>query len=102
MIRISIAEGALSDLKEGLSFYDTQETGIGDYFLSCLRGDIERPRLTAGIHRVVYKDYHRLLSRVFPYAIYYTFAEKIATVWALVDCRRDPEWIRKSLSGEPS
>jgi hypothetical protein len=98
MIRIKIASEAIGDLEEGFDFYEVQETGIGDYFLSSLRSDIEGLKLTAGIHRQGYKDYRRLLSRVFPYAIYYTFADEVATIWAVIDCRRNPEWIRKRLS----
>jgi hypothetical protein len=70
---------------------------VGDYFASCLRADIDSLRFFAGIHPVLYLDYHRLLSRVFPYAIYYTLAGNEVTVWAVVDCRRDPAWIRNHL-----
>jgi plasmid stabilization system protein ParE len=97
MITIRISEDALQDLNEGFWFYESQEAGLGDYFASSLRGDIERLRITAGVQRLAYKDYRRLLSRIFPYAIYYTFSEETAVVWAVVDCRRDPEWIRTHL-----
>ena len=98
MIRISISEEALDDLEEGFEFYEAQEHGLGDYFASCLRGDIGGLKLTAGIHRVAYRDYYRLLSRIFPYAIYYTLEDRDLTIWAVIDCRRDPEWIRERLS----
>ena len=70
MILIRIADEALDDLDEGFWFYESQEAGLGDHFASCLRGDIEGLRIHGGIHRVQHGDYHRLLSRVFPYAIY--------------------------------
>jgi hypothetical protein len=47
---------------------------------------------------MVYRDYHRLLSRVFPYGIFYTTEGDTATVWAVMDLRRDPAWIRQGLS----
>lgn len=43
-------------------------------------------------------DYHRLLSRIFPYGVFYTLESEIATIWADVDLRRDPEWIRNRLA----
>ena len=52
----------------------------------------------AGIHRVVYRDYHRLLSRVFPFGIFYTMEDEAPVVWAVVDLRRDPECIRRRLT----
>lgn len=70
MVELRISEDALEDLQDGFWFYEAQEAGIGDYFLACLRADLEGLKITGGIHRIIYKDYHRLLSRVFPYAIF--------------------------------
>ena len=97
MIRIQISEDAVEDLNEGFLFYSAQESSLGDYFMSCLRADIEGLRFTAGIHRVVEEEYHRLLSRVFPYGIFYTIDSGTATIWAIVDLRSEPEWIRANL-----
>lgn len=97
MIRIRISNEALEDLADGFWFYETQEAGLGDYFSSQLKADIEGLKVTAGIHRLGDGGYHRLLSRKFPYAIYYTFGNDVAVVWAVVDCRRNPDWIRKHL-----
>ena len=93
MKRILISEDAFKDLNEGFLFYERQESGLGDYFTSCLRGDIEGLKLTAGIHRQI-EGFHRLLSRVFPHGIFYTIEDRTVTVWAVVDLRRDPAWIR--------
>jgi len=64
MIQVGISDDALADLDEGFWFYEKQASGLGDYFSSCLRGDIEGLKVTGGIHRKAYKDYHRALSRV--------------------------------------
>ena len=77
--------------------FRSQQTGVGDYFVASLRSDIESLRLTAGVYRVVYRDYHRSLSRVFPYGIYYTRTDEEVVVWAVIDLRRDPDWIRTRL-----
>lgn len=66
MIKIKVSRGAERDLNNGFSFYEAQEAGLGDYFISCLRTDIEGLRISAGVHRTVYADYRRLLSRIFP------------------------------------
>jgi len=98
MTKVRISHDALSDLNDGHWFYEAQEPGLGDYFTSCLRADIEGLKVSAGIHRLVYRDYHRLLSRAFPYGIFYTIEDEIAVVWAVVDLRRDPQWIRDHLN----
>lgn len=97
MITLRISADALADLNDGFLFYEAQQAGLGDYFATCLRADIEGLRVYAGIHRVVYRDYHRLLSRVFPYGIFYTIEGDTAVIWAVIDLRRDPEWIRARL-----
>ena len=98
MTHLRISEDALHDINEGFLFYEAQQPGLGDYFATCLRADIEGLRLTAGVHRVVYRDYHRLLSRVFPYGIFYTRLDDEVAVWAVIDLRRDPDWIRTRLN----
>ena len=45
---------------------------LGEYFSDSLKSDIEGLQVTGGVHRIAYKDYRRALSRIFPYAIYYT------------------------------
>lgn len=90
---LSLAE---SDLVAAGRFYDRISEGIGSYFLETLYSDIESLRLFAGIHRRCW-GYHRLLSRRFPFAIYYKTDRDEITIWRVLDCRRDPDWIRKEL-----
>ena len=44
-----------------------------------------------------YEKYHRLLSKRFPFAVYYRVEDQTALVYAVLDCRRSPAWIRKKL-----
>jgi hypothetical protein len=97
MIQVRISEDALQDLNDGFLFYEAQEAGLGDYFAACLRADIEGLKISGGVHRVAYRDYHRLLSKVFPYGIIYTMENPGAVVWAVIDLRKDPQWIREML-----
>jgi len=96
MKRILVSEGAFSELNEGFLFYEAQEFGLGDYFTACLRADIEGLKITAGIHREVQR-FHRLLSRVFPHGIFYTVGSDEVTVWAVIDLRRNPDWVSSRL-----
>jgi hypothetical protein len=72
LTQILLAAEAVQDLVDGMAFYESRQEGLGDYFLSCLVADIESLGVNAGIHRKAYQDYFRLLSRVFPSAVYYT------------------------------
>lgn len=70
MIRIRISSEALDDLDDGFWFYEAQDAGVGDYFARQIGADIEGLKVTAGIHGMRERGYHRLLSHRFPYAIY--------------------------------
>lgn len=95
-MRIQILSAAEQDLEEGYQFYESQVAGLGTYFLETLFSDIESLRYFAGIHCVVF-GYHRLLSKRFPFAIYYLLEDSIVLVYAVLDCRRNPSWTRKRL-----
>ena len=97
-MRIEVLDQAQLDLVEGYDFYEDQKAGLGSYFLSNLYADIESLRIYDGVHRKAYKQYHRLLSKRFPFAVFYTFEDDIVFVRAVLDCRKDPAWIRQRLT----
>ncbi len=49
-MKIKILEEAGQDLIDGFTFYEAQESGLGDYFLDSLFSDIDSLQLFAGIH----------------------------------------------------
>lgn len=51
MIQIRLSDDALADLDDSYWFYELQDAGLGDYFASMLRSDIESLRITAGVHK---------------------------------------------------
>jgi plasmid stabilization system protein ParE len=95
-MKVRVLRPALEDLASGAEFYNQQQEGVGDYFLDSLFAEIDSLVLYAGIHRVQF-GYRRLLARRFPYAVYYRIHEGEALVFRVLDCRRAPRWIRKSL-----
>lgn len=95
-MKIRILDLAEADLLAGFRFYEQQSPGIGTYFLETLYSDIDSLRLYAGIHRRVLGCF-RLLSRRFPYAVYYQFQQETVEIWRVLDCRRDPHWIQQEL-----
>ncbi|MFM9966814.1 MAG: hypothetical protein ACKVQK_00210 [Burkholderiales bacterium] len=97
-MNIKILESASLDLVDGYRFYEVQSEGIGTYFLDSLYSDIDSLLISAGMHSVHFGKYHRLLSKRFPFAIYYCVEEEAVLVYAVLDCRRDPAWIRNKLS----
>jgi hypothetical protein len=55
----------------------------------------------AGIHLKV-DGFHRMLIQRFPFALYDLMEENSIDVYVILDCRRDPNWIRDRLGVAPS
>ena len=98
-MKVEVIHLAREDLLEGFRFYEARETGLGSYFLDSLFSDIDSLRFFGGIHRKAHNNLHRSLSKRFPFAIYYTVHEELIQVRAVIDCRRNPSWIRRRLGG---
>ena len=95
-MEIRVLETAKDDLREGWKFYETKAAGLGDYFLDCIQADVRSLRIYAGIHETA-EGFHRMLAKRFPFAVYYLIEEQRVDVYAILDCRRDPDWIAKRL-----
>ena len=96
-MKIKILEEVEQDLIDGFRFYEAQNFGLGQYFLDSLFSDINSLQLFAGIHPW-YFSYQRLLSKRFPFAIYYRVDNDIVRIRAVLDCRQDPKKIQNRLT----
>lgn len=83
----------------GYRFYEDQREGLGEYFLDTLYSDIESLRISAGAHALCFGGFRRLLSKRFPFAVYFRLEQDQIQVFAVLDCRRDPVWILRQVTG---
>ncbi len=95
-MKIQILDYAQADLEAAAQFYENQSPGLGNYFLENLFSDIDSLNIYAGIHLQVF-GYFRLLSKKFPYAIYYLMDNTSINVCAVLDCRQNPNQTIKKL-----
>lgn len=93
-MRIEVLDDAKDDLIDSYRFYEGQSQGLGSYFLDSLFADIDSLLLHVGIHPVVHGS-HRCLASRFPFAIFYRIEAGSVRVRAVIDCRRNPTWIRR-------
>lgn len=96
-MKTRILSPAEKDLEEGYRFYESQSLGLGSYFLDSLYSDIDSLAYFGGIHQLVF-GYHRQLSKRFPFAVYYRLFDNVVVIFAVLDCRRNPTWIRERLT----
>jgi hypothetical protein len=87
---VRILSSACRDLVSGRAFYENQGDGLGDYFYDSVFSDIDSLTLYGGTHAKIL-GYHRLLTRRFPYAVYYKIdAVGDTIVFRVLDCRQNP------------
>ena len=87
---IDIRKEAESDLIRAFRFYEAQKKGLGSYFLDSILSDIDSLLIYAGIHQRV-DNFYRLLSKRFPFSIYYRLESDVIEIHAVLDNRMDPE-----------
>jgi len=93
---IALEEVSL-DLKIAEAFYEKQNKGLGGYFRDSIISDIESLWLYGGIHSRVF-DLYRLLSKRFPYGVYYEIKENTIIIIAILDLRQNPNNISSFIS----
>jgi len=95
-INIEILDEAEEDIENGIEFYESQKHGLGAYFMNSILADIDSLCIYAGIHVEIHGHY-RLLSKRFPFSIYYRIKSNTVFVYAVLDCRQKPSWIELRL-----
>lgn len=95
-MNVRVLEDALVDLADGYRFYEKQSPGLGVYFLDSLWSDIDSLAFFGGMHPVMF-ECRRLLSKRFPFAVFYRVEGREVLVRAVLDCRRNPAWIRNKV-----
>ena len=95
-MKIKLLPAALADLDRGRKFYAKQGMPVGEYFLDSLFSDIDSLEIYAGVHAKVF-GFHRMLSKRFPYAIYYSIDGDVCLVFRVLDCRQAPWKITDAL-----
>jgi plasmid stabilization system protein ParE len=94
--RVIVLADAAEDIEGARDFYEAQEPGVGEYCVDSLVTDIESLGLFSGIHPRHF-EFHRMLASRFPFGIYYRGQGDETQVFAVLDLRRNPNWIRKEL-----
>jgi plasmid stabilization system protein ParE len=96
-MKIRLLDSALEDIAAARTFYDSQDDGIGAYFFDSIFAEIDSLVLFAGTHLKKIGFYRQIAQR-FPYAIYYKIINDDVVVFHVLDCRRNPKWIRRRLT----
>ncbi len=96
-MKIRILAPARYDLVDGYWFYEGRESGLGGYFIRSIFADIDSLQTYAGIH-AKHLGKNRMVASKFPYSIFYIVEQSEICIYAVLDDRRDPEWIIARIS----
>ena len=96
MKQVVVLADAAEDIEAAKDFYDAQESGVGEYCVDSLLADIESLGRFSGIHPLHF-EFHRMLANRFPFGIYYREVGDETQIFAILDLRRNPTWLRKEL-----
>jgi hypothetical protein len=94
---VVVLEDAAGDIGAAVQFYERIEAGLGDYFTQCLFIDLHELEKLHGVHSLHF-GFHRMLSNRFPFGIYYREEAERTEVFAVLDLRMEPSWIRDELT----
>ncbi|MDE0154853.1 MAG: type II toxin-antitoxin system RelE/ParE family toxin [Gammaproteobacteria bacterium] len=98
MSREIIEPQALSDIKEAAAWYETQCSGLGSEFVWEIDSAIKRVQDNPRFFPEVYRGVRRVLTKKFPYAIYYLLNEKEIRILAALHQSRSDITIASRLS----
>ena len=82
---------ARRELEEAYQWYEEKRQGLGSELLLVVDAAVERIRRAPDIGPIVYRNVRRVLTRRFPYGIFYVVNPGRITVIAVFHGRRDPK-----------
>jgi toxin ParE1/3/4 len=86
--RVIIRPRAEADLREAKAWYDNKRPGLGDAFVSEVRQAVRLLEQSPERHPIYYRSFRRLLTRRFPYRIFYQIERESVVVFRILHVRR--------------
>ena len=81
---------ALTEFRESAVFYEAQQLGLGNRFVSAVQSAVDHIVVAPRTFRVMDGEVRRCLTKVFPYAILYTIEDGYILLVAVMHCHREP------------
>jgi toxin ParE1/3/4 len=94
-LELVIRPEAEADALEAYRWYGEQLPGLGDDFLTEIDRALENIRTNPEAHRKLHREFRRVLTRRFPYAVFYAVRGDRIVVFAMLHTARDPRLWKK-------
>jgi len=93
---LHLTDDAQFDIYNSEDFYEKQSPKLGTYFYDSIISDLDALKLYAGIH-VKHFGFYRMVTKRFPYVIYYDIEDEIVVVHAVLHTRMNSKYIYERL-----
>jgi toxin ParE1/3/4 len=90
MLEITFHEDADNELKAAAVFYESRQAGLGDLFLERIDQGLDLIRAQPRAGQQLFDEFHRILTRQFPYSIVYRVAGDQIFIIAIAHWSRRP------------
>jgi toxin ParE1/3/4 len=87
--RVVIRPNAEADLREACFWYDSQRSGLGDELLNEIGNAIRMLEEQPERRPIYYNGFRRLLTRRFPYKIFYRIEGDRVIIFRILHAKRD-------------
>ena len=87
--RVIIRPNAEADVREAWLWYESQRAGLGDELLIDIRAAIRRLENDPERRPFYYRDFRRLLTRRFPYKLFYRVEGDRVIVFRILHAKRE-------------
>jgi plasmid stabilization system protein ParE len=87
--RVSIRAAGERDLEAARDWYENQRPGLGDEFLAAVAAALIRLETDPLRHPVYYRGFRRLLTRRFPYKLFYRVEGEAIVVFRILHASRE-------------
>jgi plasmid stabilization system protein ParE len=86
---------ARRELADAYHWYEERRSGLGEELLLVVDAAIEQIRRSPETYPVVHRNVRRVLTKRFPYGVFYVVEPERIVVLAVFHGRRDPRIVRK-------
>jgi toxin ParE1/3/4 len=95
MLEVVFRPEAKEDLVRAYRWYEDRRPGLGEEFLGVVEAAIEQIRRAPAMFSVVHRDVRRVLTRRFPFGVFYRDEPERVIVLAVFHGRRDPRVVEQ-------
>ncbi len=86
---VSLRDVAENDLARARDWYDKQRPGLGDELLSVVAECLLSLESTPELHPIYYRGFRRVLTRRFPYKLFFRIEGEAVVVFRILHASRD-------------